>query len=212
MVEMEDKKELRGIYNVTFNEKKATAIKTDIELIEDAVIAELTYYVKGWHNERRDKGAGAEHIKLHLKKGSNGEIKVEELLNLGKSIRIYKAQFKEPYKDNETASVYEWQNDEGVRFRTVIDRIRGEGHSNTPLSPSDSQIITFYSDRNLNQRMEFKNPKVAEYYKGLEAIQNTPKSQETNKEEKLANIRAEVKTISEKQVKKDLDKNLNKER
>ncbi|MBS4424122.1 hypothetical protein CVU14713_08220, partial [Campylobacter vulpis] len=25
-------------------------------------------------------------------------------------------------------------------------------------------IITFYSDRNLNKQMEFKNPKVARYY------------------------------------------------
>ncbi|EAI8783802.1 hypothetical protein CXJ37_09560, partial [Campylobacter upsaliensis] len=73
-----------------------------------------------------------------------------------------------PYKDSNDARVYEWENNESVRFRIVTDTnyklIKGEGHSNTPLSPSDEIIITFYSDRNLNKQMEFKNPKVARYY------------------------------------------------
>ncbi|MBS4276285.1 hypothetical protein CVU10813_08575, partial [Campylobacter vulpis] len=99
------------------------------------------------HNERRDKGRGAEHIRLHLEKGSEGEISLEELLNLGNSIREYLKIFKEPYKDSNDARVYEWENNESVRFRIVTDTnyklIKGEGHSNTPLSPSDEIIITF---------------------------------------------------------------------
>ncbi|EHQ1324014.1 hypothetical protein KQM43_001416 [Campylobacter upsaliensis] len=161
-------KEKRGIYNVSFNEKNSTPINAELEAIENAIIDYVVHYVKGWHNERRDKGRGAEHIKLHLEKGSEGEITLEELLNLGNSIREYLKIFKEPYKDSNDARVYEWENNESVRFRIVTDTnyklIKGEGHSNTPLSPSDEIIITFYSDRNLNKQMEFKNPKVARYY------------------------------------------------
>lgn len=161
-------KEKRGIYNVNFNEKNSTPINAELEAIENAIIDYVVHYIKGWHNERRDKGRGAEHIKLHLEKGSEGEISLEELLNLGNSIREYLKIFKEPYKDSNDARVYEWENNESVRFRIVTDTnyklIKGEGHSNTPLSPSDEIIITFYSDRNLNKQMEFKNPKVAKYY------------------------------------------------
>ncbi|EGP8041676.1 hypothetical protein I0O17_001221 [Campylobacter upsaliensis] len=161
-------KERRGIYNVSFNEKNSTPINAELEAIENAIIDYVVHYVKGWHNERRDKGRGAEHIRLHLEKGSEGEISLEELLNLGNSIREYLKIFKEPYKDSNDARVYEWENNESVRFRIVTDTnyklIKGEGHSNTPLSPSDEIIITFYSDRNLNKQMEFKNPKVAKYY------------------------------------------------
>ncbi|EAK1467663.1 hypothetical protein CK724_05410 [Campylobacter upsaliensis] len=161
-------KEKRGIYNVSFNEKNSTPINAELEAIENAIIDYVVHYVKGWHNERRDKGRGAEHIRLHLEKGSEGEITLEELLNLGNSIREYLKIFKEPYKDSNDARVYEWENNESVRFRIVTDTnyklIKGEGHSNTPLSPSDEIIITFYSDRNLNKQMEFKNPKVARYY------------------------------------------------
>lgn len=164
--------EKRGIYNVTFNEKNSTPIYKDVEAIQDAIIEYIAMYVRGWHNIKKDKGSGAEHIKLHLEKGSNGEITIEELVNIGNSLRTYLKQFNEPLKDNETAKVYEWQNDEGIRFRVITDKTRGEGHSNTPLSPSNERIITFYSDRNLSQRMEFKNPKVKEYYKNLEQIKS----------------------------------------
>lgn len=159
-----DKQEQRGIYNVTFGDEKATPIFKDIEAIEDAVIEYIAMYVKGWHNVRRDKGAGAEHIKLHLEKGSQGEISIEELVNVGKSLREFLKNFDEPFIDKNGAKVYEWQNDNGVRFRVITDKYKGEGHSNTPLSPFADVIITFYSDRNLNKQMEFKNPRVEAYY------------------------------------------------
>ncbi|SUW87775.1 hypothetical protein [Campylobacter helveticus] len=38
-------------------------------------------------------------LKLHLEKGSEGEINLEELLNLGNSIREYLKIFKEPFDD-----------------------------------------------------------------------------------------------------------------
>ncbi|MCR2066535.1 hypothetical protein [Campylobacter helveticus] len=174
------KKEKRNIYNVSFNEKNSTPINAELEAIENIIIDYVVHYIKGWHNERRDKGRGAEHIRLHLEKGSEGEISLEELLNLGNSIREYLKIFKEPYKDSNDARVYEWENNESVRFRIVTDTnyklIKGEGHSNTPLSPSDEIIITFYSDRNLNKQMEFKNPKVREYYENKEIKQEQIKT------------------------------------
>ena len=161
--------EKRGIYNVSFNEKKASEIDIDAMVI---------MYIKGYHNVRRDIGLGAKHIRLHLEEECEGEINAKELLNLGNSIREYLKIFKEPFIDTEgkqTAKIYEWENDEGIRFRTVIDKISQgyfeqikeeyqRGGSQPPLSPFDEIIITFYSDRNLNQKMEFKNPKVKEYY------------------------------------------------
>ncbi|EAH4571812.1 hypothetical protein CK565_05745 [Campylobacter lari] len=158
-------KEKRGIYNVSFNDKNSTPINTELEIIEEAIIDYVVHYVKGWHNTKRDKGRGAEHIKLHLAKESEGEIKIEELLNLGNSIREYLKVFKEPFLEdqNKDGKVYEWENKEGIRFRVATDKIKGEGLI-PPLSPSDEIIITFYSDRNLNKRMEFKNPKVKAYY------------------------------------------------
>ncbi|EAL3898093.1 hypothetical protein A0Z66_06830 [Campylobacter lari] len=156
-------KEKRGIYNVSFNDKNSTPINTELEIIEEAIIDYVVHYVKGWHNTKRDKGRGAEHIKLHLAKESEGEIKIEELLNLGNFIREYLKVFKEPFDDGRGGKVYEWENKEGIRFRVATDKIKGEGLI-PPLSPSDEIIITFYSDRNLNKRMEFKNPKVKAYY------------------------------------------------
>ena len=164
--------EKRGIYNVSFNEKNSTPINAELEAIENAIIDYVVHYVKGWHNERRDKGRGAEHIKLHLEKGSEGEISLEELLNLGNSIREYLKIFKEPFDDGRGGKVFEWENDEGVRFRIATDKIKGEGLI-PPLSPSDEIIITFYSDRNLNKQMEFKNPKVKEFYENKEKSKNS---------------------------------------
>ncbi|ELP0365600.1 hypothetical protein R1O88_001384 [Campylobacter upsaliensis] len=173
------KKEKRNIYNVSFNEKNSTPINAELEAIENIIIDYVVHYIKGWHNERRDKGLGAEHIKLHLEKGSEGEINLEELLNLGNSIREYLKLFKEPFVDiegNKTAKLFEWENDEGVRFRIATDKIKGEGLPKTPLSPFDEIIITFYSDRNLNEKMEFKNPKVREYYENKEIKQEQIKT------------------------------------
>lgn len=50
------------------------------------------------------------------------------------------------------------------------------GGSQPPLSLSDEVIITFYSDRNLNRKMEFKNPKVRHHYEITKSIkeQNIP--------------------------------------
>ena len=180
-------KEQRGIYNVSFNDKNATPIKTDIELIENAIINEVIYYIKGWHNEKRDKGKGAEHIKMHLGNGAEGEITLEELLNLGNSIREYLKNFKEPFIDNKGGKVYEWQNDNGVRFRIAVDKYKGEGLI-PPLSPFADVIITFYSDRNLNKQMEFKNPKVTQHYGAAQSLTQAPEKPKLSKHHPVPTI------------------------
>lgn len=179
------KKEQRGIYNVTFNEKKATPIKTtiqtDLEVIEEAIINEVTMYVKGYHNPNTSGGRGSNHIKHHLEKGSKGEISLEELLNLGNALREYLKIFQEPFIDKKGGKVFEWENDKGVRFRAIIDNIKKDRVSSGTDLPSythsNQQIISFYSDRNF-KRMEFKNPLVKEYYEN----QNNENLKNSNKE------------------------------
>ena len=158
---MNKNKESCGIYNVTFNDKTATSIKTDLEKIEYGIVQCLAQkailYSKGYHNIKADSGFGAEHIKLHLSEEAEGAITIAELLNLGESIREYLKEFKEPFIEPSGRKVYEWQNRQGVRFRTVVGVVKREG-PDVPLSSLDGEIITFYSDRNLKEKMQFKNP------------------------------------------------------
>ncbi|MBX7491224.1 hypothetical protein [Helicobacter turcicus] len=167
-IERSLQKETRGIYNVSFNAKRATPIQKDIEAVENAVITYIAMYVRGFHLKRRNKGKGAEHIKLHLEKGSEGEITLEELLNLGNSLRVYLKNFNEAFIDKNGAKIYEWENDDEVRFRVITD-IDEQGHTSTTFHSSNEIIISFYSDRNLSQRMEFKNPKVKAYYENTQS-------------------------------------------
>ena len=55
----------------------------------------------------------------------------------------------------------------------IVEKINQMGGSQLPLSPFDNTIITFYSDRNLNEKMEFKNPKVKEFYENKEKSKNS---------------------------------------
>ena len=90
--------EKRGIYNVSFNEKKATLIEAELEFIENAVIDYIKdysfYYVKGYHNVRRDIGLGANHIKFHLEPNSQGQITIKGSLNTFKYSLIEFPKFK----------------------------------------------------------------------------------------------------------------------
>ena len=152
-------KEQRGLYNVVYNGKNATMIKQDLESVENAI-----RFAKG------NKNKGAKHIAIeHLTDpNKEGYITDLELVNLGKSIRQYLAKYKEPFIDTNGARIYEWEKD-GVRFRAVVNNIKGEGNSNLPQlsKPLNDDIITFYSDRNLKEKMNFKNPilKVQEKFK-----------------------------------------------
>lgn len=81
-----------------------------------------------------------------------------------------------------------------MRFRLATDKIKRKGLI-PPLFPSDKIIITFYSDRNLGQRMEFKNPNVAKYYVSRESTNNDNKSDDTR----------ECKDFMQKEIQKHLD-------
>ena len=166
-------KEKRGIYNVTYNDKKATLVKHDVDSVENAL-----KYAKG------NKDKGAKHINIRHMKDDNAEgyVTQNELLNIGKNMREYLAKYERPFINKRNARIYEWQDESGVRFRLVVSNKSGEGRglpsgenrnlspitndlrpaANEGLSPNSSldEIITFYSDRNLKGRMEFENPKV----------------------------------------------------
>ena len=141
-------KEKRGIYNVTYNDKTATLVRQDLDDINSALLY-----------ERGDKEVGAKHTRIRHLRDENkvGYVKDTELLNLGENIRAFIKKYEEPFIDKRGARIYEWQDENGVRFRVVVDNRRGNGQTPPPASES---IITFYSDRNLKDRMDFKNPKV----------------------------------------------------
>lgn len=90
-------KEKRGIYNVSFNKKQSTPIDTklkqELEAIDNTIINYMqeyvVHYVKGWHNIKRDKGRGAEHIKKDIpqqnKSTNNFKAKLKEFDAKGKN-------------------------------------------------------------------------------------------------------------------------------
>ena len=165
-------KEQRGLYNVTYNGKNATLIKRDLEAVDEAL--KLT---QGYHLEHSQKGKGAKHIRInHLQDPTKqGYITDLELVNLGKDLRTFLkdyAPFVEKQKSGQEARIYEWENKEGVRFR-LVSKIQGGGTTADSHLESAEEIITFYSDRNLKERMKFKNPALNDiFYKIAEDIKN----------------------------------------
>ena len=167
------KQEKRGIYNVTYNGKNSTQIKQDLDNINDAI-----------KYERGNIGKGAKHISIRHLDDENkaGFVTKEELLNLGKNVRNFIKEHKEPFVNKKNTRIYEWEDDKGVRFKLVVSNKNGEGRglplgksqdvssitndlrpaTKKGLSPSGSldNTITFYSDRNLKEPMKFENPKL----------------------------------------------------
>ena len=151
------KKEARGIHNVMNNGKRSTLIKRDLDSIDSAIKFERGF------NNKNNKGYGAKHIIKHtISKDEKGYITDIELANLGKNIREYIKNHKEPFIDKNGARIYEWENSDGVRFRAVVGDIQGKAPTTAVGSENGlalrERIITFYSDRNLNEPMNFKNP------------------------------------------------------
>ncbi|WP_181021087.1 PBECR2 nuclease fold domain-containing protein [Campylobacter hyointestinalis] len=182
--EQKAKKEIRGIHNVTYNDKKATYIKTDLENVDSAI---------RYANTNRDKGA--KHIKIrHLMDETKpGYITNQELLNLGNSLREYIKTYKEPFIDKNGARIYEWENKEGVKFRVVVDSSRRDATTaELPQPTATDDIITFYSDRNIKDKMIFRNPKLNQTIKEAENLakpQATPKQEPTQiKSENQVNL------------------------
>lgn len=151
---------------MVYNGKNAVLIKKDLSRIDDALQNTLSFQ-KGYHNAAKDKGKGAEHIKMHLKEDEEGFITQSELLNLGKSVREYLAEFKEPFIDKNGARIYEWFDENGVKFRLVVDNPKGSGTSSPSLPLSDDDIITYFSDRFSDKGIKFYNSKVDSAYESF---------------------------------------------
>lgn len=81
------KKEKRGIFNTTYNEKKATYIKTDLNSNEIDKVLRL---------ERENRNKGAKHIRIRHTKDPKqiGYVSKEEVTNLGNSIRKFLKEHK----------------------------------------------------------------------------------------------------------------------
>ena len=156
------KQEKRGIYNVTYNGKKATWLKQDVANIDNAI-----------RYESGNLSKGAKHISIRHLDDENkvGFVTKEELLNLGKNVRKFIKEHKEPFINDRKARLYEWEDDKGVRFRLVVgNETAGTPYTDELPQPAVSNdIITFYSDRNLKEPMKFENPKL----KLLDAIDNS---------------------------------------
>ncbi|WP_158654320.1 hypothetical protein [Helicobacter cinaedi] len=157
MISELEKKEQKGIYNVAFNGKNATRIFKDLEAVDNHIML-----FKGYHDNTKDKGKGAKHIKEHFKPFSEGFISQDEYLNLGKDLREYLKKYKEPFVEK-GASIYEWFNDSGTKFRLVVNDNSGLGHKSAPPSAKD-EIITYFSNRFSQKGINFKNPKVQKDY------------------------------------------------
>ena len=161
-------KEQRGIYNVTYNGKIATYIKTDLDSIDNAIA-----YTKG----NRNKGGRHIHLQHSLDSKQIGYVTPDEMVNLGKNIRSYINKHSDPHIDKNGSRIYEWSNDKGEKFRAVVnDTPKNASGYNSHLPAASEEIITFYSDRNLpkDKIFEFKNPKLQESSTNLS--QNPPKT------------------------------------
>ncbi|MDD7090354.1 LPD23 domain-containing protein, partial [Campylobacter sp.] len=125
-------KEMRGVYNVAFNEKRATQIYKDIEDVENAIKFEkgrADYY----KDNKLHDGFGSLHIQKHLDPKNKGYITTQEYLNMGEYIR--KAG---DFKESGGKRVYDYTDENGVRFRAIIGDTRG----------GKDRVISFFSDRN----------------------------------------------------------------
>ncbi|WP_414626836.1 LPD23 domain-containing protein, partial [Campylobacter sp.] len=125
-------KEMRGVYNVAFNEKRATQIYKDIEDVENAIKFEkgrADYY----KDNKLHDGFGSLHIQKHLDPKNKGYITTQEYLNMGEYIR--KAG---DFKESGGKRVYDYTDENGVRFRAIIGDTRG----------GKDRAISFFSDRN----------------------------------------------------------------
>ncbi|PAF43529.1 hypothetical protein [Helicobacter sp. 11S02596-1] len=159
------KHEKRGIYNVAVNNKKATLIREDLEALDSIA------FEKG-RQKINERGYGGEHIVAkHSNPKQAGYITEDELLNMGNFIRDYIKEYKEPFVDKNGLRIYEWEDKNGPRFRIATGKIGKNtpsqkvgvlltgGSDRKPVAPT-RRIITFYSDRNLKNKMVFKNPKL----------------------------------------------------
>ena len=132
-------KEVRGVYNVAFNEKRATQIYKDIEDVENVIKFE-----KGRADNitANKDGFGSLHIQKHLDPKNEGYITTQEYLNMGEYIR--KAG---DFKESGGKRVYDYTDENGVRFRAIIGDTRG----------GKDRVISFFSNRKAGSAYDRQN-------------------------------------------------------
>ncbi|HEC1553668.1 TPA: hypothetical protein R1X37_000041 [Campylobacter upsaliensis] len=169
-------------------EKVLGGSEAKAEILKDLNNADeiLAVLLKGY--QKKGKGKGAEHIRLEhtLEPTQEGYLTRDELLDMGVKMREFIQKQGEPFMETnakgEKARIYEWQDDEGVRFR-IVTNTKAKGGNIAP-SPLADEIITFYSDRNLKEKMNFKNPllkdTIAESTMQGEALSKELESKEAN--------------------------------
>ncbi|EPW6906568.1 hypothetical protein ACWOXV_001681, partial [Campylobacter upsaliensis] len=166
-------REQKGLYNVAFNGKNAVLIKKDLEAVDEAILF-----------EKGTKRKGGKHIRLahSTEPSQEGYVTKQEVANLGVNIREYLKNY-EPFIDKNGARLYEWKDENGVKFRAVVNNTQTSG-GNSHLPSASEEIITFYSDRNLKEKMNFKNPllkdTIAESTMQGEALSKELESKEAN--------------------------------
>ena len=91
-------KEQKGLYNVAFNGKNAVLIQKDLENIDEAILL-----------QKGTKRKGGKHIRLahSTDKTQEGYVTKNEVVNLGKDIRQFLKEHKEPFIDTNGARLYE---------------------------------------------------------------------------------------------------------
>ena len=160
-------KEQRGIYNVTYNGKNRAMIYKDLDSFDNAIA-----YTQG----NRHKGARHIHLQHSLDSNQQGYVTPDEVANLGQNIRKFISTHGDPHIDKNGARLYEWKDDKGNSFRAVVNDMPKKEASgyNSHLPAASEEIITFYSNRNLQNGkvFEFKNPKL------LDSTQNLPFTRE----------------------------------
>lgn len=137
------------------NTVKPKALTNIEEAIKNIAIDYIAHYIKGFHI---DEINNIKNSFICLEKERIGEISLDELIHIAYSLRDYLELFKEPFIEYES-QIFEWKNDEGVSFRMIINQHKNE------------TTMAFYSDRNTKAKMEFKNPKVRDFYQRLELNQ-----------------------------------------
>ncbi|MCR2108763.1 hypothetical protein CUPS4066_08600, partial [Campylobacter upsaliensis] len=149
------KQEREAIEKVLNQSTQKADILRDLDNADEILAVLLKGYQKG------EKGKGAEHIRLEhtLEPTQEGYLMQDEVLNMGVKMREYLEKYGEPFIETNSkglkSRIYEWEEND-TRFRIVAGIRAKEG--NTAPFPLADEIITFYSDRNLKEAMNFKNP------------------------------------------------------
>ncbi|QCD52522.1 hypothetical protein [Campylobacter sp. RM16192] len=158
------KREVRGIANVAFNDKKSTLVNKDLSAAE-----EFIKFEKGIENPVSKKGFGAEHIKKHLDPKESGFVTKKEYLKMGDVIRNGEMSLKDGKR------IYEAYNDEGVRFRVIAGEKNGK-----------ERIISFFS----NRKPGIENNTLTYNYSGHNEIINFKSKKQLIAERKFEEFKA----------------------